>query len=461
MRQLKFSCVLRLAAASFFCVAILNADPQGSRAAAANPRDYKVGLAKVNITPEGPIRLSGFYVRQTESVGIREDIFARAIAVEGSDKKPAVLITVDSIGIPAHVRNEVAHRLAAKKKLPNERLAICATHCHTTPMLSGVLATMFGAPVPPDQQARIDKYTKDLTDKLEQVTLDALGDMKPARLQFGIGKANFSINRRTKGGPVDHELPVLQVTDLKGKIRAVYVSYACHCVVLSDYKTSGDWAGYAAAEIEKNYPGALALVSIGCGADSNPACGVQNDKAEFAQQYAHEIATEVDRVFHTMMGRLDGNIECELKEIKLPLHELPTRAEWEARTKIKGPESYYAKVQLEQLDAGKKLATEVTYPVQTWKFGNTLAMVFLSGEVVVDYSIRLKKELDSTRLWINAYSNDAPAYIPSERILKEGGYEGGGAMIAYGQPAPFTADVEELVAQGVDSLITRVRSSVF
>ena len=181
---------------------------------------------------------------------------------------------------------------------------------------------------------------------------------------------------------------------------------------MSDFKTSGDWAGYAAAEIEKKYPDAVALVSVGCGADSNPACGVQNDKAEFAQQYAHEIATEVDRLFHTMLARLDGNIECQLTEIALPLHALPSRAEWEQRTKIKGPEGYYAKVQLAKLDAGEKLATDVTYPVQTWKFGNTLAMVFLPGEVVVDYSLRLKKELDSTRLWINAYSNDAPATFP-------------------------------------------------
>ena len=151
-----------------------------------------------------------------------------------------------------------------------------------------------------------------------------------------------------------------------------------------------------------------------------------------------------------MLARLDGNIECQLQEITLPLHALPSHAEWEERTKIKSPaESYYAKVQLAQLDAGKKLPTEVTYPVQTWKFGNTLAMVFLSGEVVVDYSLRLKKELDSTRLWINAYSNDAPAYIPSERILKEGGYEGGGAMIYYNLPAPFAAGLEDKIVAAV------------
>src|SRR4051812_46732206 len=289
MQDFRFTSVVAFAAMPILCVLGIVCASPASLAATADPAIYHVGLAKVDITPEGPTRLSGFYHRQTESIGVREHIYARAMAIRNVEGKPAVLITVDSIGIPAAIRNEIAQRLASKKKIPNERLAICATHSHTTPMLNGVLATMFGAPIPPDQQQRIDKYTRELTDKLEQVAISALDNMKPARMQFGIGKVNFSINRRTKGGPVDHELPVLQVTAADGKVLAVYVSYACHCVVLSDFKTSGDWAGYAAAEIEKNYPGAIALVSVGCGADSNPACGVQNDKAEFAQQYAHEI----------------------------------------------------------------------------------------------------------------------------------------------------------------------------
>ena len=449
MQRSKLTSIIHFAVTPILYVSAIVGLAYAPSAAGAYPSDYNVGLAKVDITPEGPIRLSGFYHRQTESIGVRERIHARAMAIRNPDGNPAVLITVDSIGIPAAMRNQVAQRLASKKNLPNERLAICATHSHTTPMLSGVLATMFGAPVPPDQQQRIDKYTRELTDKLEQVALSALDDMKPSRLQFGTGKVKFAINRRTKGGPVDHELPVLQVLGPDEKVRAVYVSYACHCVVLSDFKTSGDWAGYAAAEIEKNYPGALALVSIGCGADSNPECGVKDDKAEFALKYAHEIATEVDRLFKTMLGRPNGKIECQLEEITLPLQKLPSRAAWEERAKIKGPEGYYAQVQLAQLDAGKKLATEVKYPVQTWKFGDTLAIVFLPGEVVVDYSLRLKKELDSTRILINAYSNDSPAYIPSERILKEGGYEGVGAMVYYNLPAPFAPGLEDRIVDAV------------
>ena len=96
---------------------------------------------------------------------------------------------------------------------------------------------------------------------------------------------------------------------------------------------------------------------------------------------------------------------------------------------------------------------KVDYPVETWTFGDSLAMVFLAGEVVVDYSLRLKSELDASRLWVTAYANDTPCYIPSERILKEGGYEGGGAMTYYNKPAPFAEGVEQRIVDAVLRLL--------
>jgi putative membrane-bound dehydrogenase-like protein len=442
-------CAFRFQAVPVLCVLVLHSVGQMMLAASVDAAAYQVGLAKIDITPQGPIRLSGFSFRQTESVGVRQHIYARAMAIRSAGGGTAVLVTVDSIGIPVAIRDDVARRLQAKAKIPTECVAICATHSHTTPMLSGVLRTMFGAPVPPDQQQRIDQYTRQLTNNLERVALDAVADLKPSRLAFGIGKVGFSINRRTKGGPVDHELPVLAIIAPDGKVRGIYVNYACHCVVLSDYKVSGDWAGCAAEELEKRYPDSVALISIGCGADSNPACGVTGDKVEFARKYAGQIADEVERLVHTKLTDISASIDCQLKPIKLALHPLPSREEWAEHSKTKGPEGYYAQVQLARFDAGKKLPTEISYPIQTWKFSKSLAVVFLPGEVVVDYSLRLKRELDSTRLWINAYSNDAPAYIPSERILREGGYEGGGAMVYYDLPAPFAAGLEDKIIAAV------------
>lgn len=415
-------------------------------AAEAEPTHYEVGFARVDITPDYLIRLSGFASRKTESVGVRARIFARAMAIRAiSGGEPVVLVTVDSIGIPLYMRDEVAHRLLAKKKLANERFAVCATHSHTAPVLAKVLLTLFDQPFPPDQQERIDRYTREITDKIEQAALAALDDLKPGRLAYGIGKVGFSINRRTRGGPVDHDSPVMSVVAPDGKVRGIWVNYACHCVVLSDFKVSGDWAGYAAEELEKQYPDSVALVSVGCGADSNPQSGVTGDKGEIAQGYGREIAAEVERILRTPLTALTDPIDCKLDTISIALQPVPTRDQWVERAKPETAEGYYAKVQLAKLDAGEKLPTEIPYPVQTWKFGKSLATVFLSGEVVVDYALRLKKEFDPTRLWVNAYSNDVPAYIPSERVLKEGGYEGAGAMIYYSLPALFAPGLENQI----------------
>ena len=139
----------------------------------------------------------------------------------------------------------------------------------------------------------------------------------------------------------------------------------------------------------------------------------------------------------------------------LPFDALPTRAEWEEKAKQTNYIGNYARLNLARLERGEKLPTRLPYLVQTWTFGDKLAMVFLPGEAVVDYSLRLKREFDRSRLWINAYANDVPCYIPSERILKEGGYEGGGAMVYYDKPARLAPGVEERIVGAVHALLPK------
>ena len=93
------------------------------------------------------------------------------------------------------------------------------------------------------------------------------------------------------------------------------------------------------------------------------------------------------------------------------------------------------------------------YVVQTWCFGDDMAMVFLAGEVVVDYALRLKWEIDAERLWVAAYSNDVPCYIPSRRVLSEGGYEADFSMIYYGHPSRLAPATEDLIIQTVHALL--------
>jgi putative membrane-bound dehydrogenase-like protein len=446
--------VLLLSAFACWCVC---SSTTHSAEPASSP--YRVGVAKIDITPAYPIRLSGFGGRRTESEGVAQHIWAKALAID--DGQPALIITVDTCGVPAALVNELRERLQKKTGLNPERVTVTVTHTHTAPMLKGILATLFGQPIPREHQERIDRYTSDFLDKLEAVALEALANRQPAFLSWGVGRVGFAANRRTKGGPVDQDMPLLVVRDGDRKIRAIYLNYACHCVTLSFNKVSGDWAGYAQELLQQEYPGAVALVSVGCGADSNPSSGVTGDKVEIAARQGAEIASEVKRLLAGYLAPISGPIQISSRSTNLPLAPLPTEADWEQRGKRTDAIGYHARVQLERLNKSVKLPAAIPYTVQTWKFGDSLAMAFLPGEVVVDYALRLKRELDGLRLWLNAYSNDAPAYIPSERILKEGGYEGGGAMVYYDVPAPFAPGLENKIVALVEDQLQPTFASPF
>jgi putative membrane-bound dehydrogenase-like protein len=147
---------------------------------------------------------------------------------------------------------------------------------------------------------------------------------------------------------------------------------------------------------------------------------------------------------------IDGKLQCKFQRLDLAFDTLPTRAQWEDHAAHrKGALGYQAKKVLAAMDRGEAPPDHISYPVQTWTFGNDLAMVFLTGEVVVDYSLRLKKEFDVSKLWVTAYANDVPCYIPSRRVWAEGGYEGGGAMAYYNLPTRLAAQTEDRIIAAV------------
>jgi putative membrane-bound dehydrogenase-like protein len=412
----------------------------------------QVGVARMDITPNFPVRLNGYYGRNVEATNAAQHIFAKALAIGGDTEGPAILITVENCILPHGLRDEVVGRLQKRAGIQPERVAICVTHTHTAPCLAGAAPNLFGMDIPPADQKHIDRYTHKLIDKLERVALAALKDRRPSTLAWGQEEAAFAANRRTKGGPVDDALPFLVATDMQGKLRAIFANYACHCTTLSGKFTEvcGDWAGYAQEDLEQKYPGATVLVAIGCGADANPN---PRGTLDLAKQHGREFADVVERALDFTLTPLRGKLECSTKQIELALDAPPTRAEWEKLAIQTNAIGYHARKNLARLDRGEKLESHIPYLVQTWTFGDDLAMVFLTGEVVVDYSARLKKDFDANRLWINAYANDVPAYIPSERILKEGGYEGGGAMVYYDHPAKFAPGLENQIVNAVHDLV--------
>lgn len=423
-----------------------------------------VGGAKVDITPELPIRLAGYQSRLAEATRVEAPLSARALAIGSDADGPVVIVTADVIAVSETMSDAVAAAVRAKHPgLTRERIAVCATHQHTGPAIAGTIPFMFSRDLPAEENARIERYAARLQEKLIEVALAALADRRPARLAWAQGTAEFAVNRRlivdgkhtgykaTPGGPVDHALPVLRAVDAQGAVRAVLVNYACHCTTLKggDNYVHPDWAGEAAKRIEGRHAGAVALVAIGCGADADP----QPRGLPAVATNGGAVADEVARVMAGEMRALGRVTHAAFRRIELPLGRAVPRAELEARLTGKPNVAYAAAQFLKQLDAGKPLPSIVPYPVQAWAFDGDFAMVFLGGEVVAEYALRLKRELGVSRLWVNAYANHVPCYIPSRQVLKEGGYEAEAAMDYYGWPTRLAEDTEDRIVRTVHDLL--------
>ena len=431
------------------------------------PETYRVGAGVEDITPAYPIRMTGYGSRAFESSGIEQNIFARALAIrDENSQEPAVICTVELLGITPELRQAVLAEVKKSTPLANERFVLAATHTHTAPCVNGVCPLILGDTIRPQEQERIDRYTRDLVPKISKAIVQALSNMQEATLSFGRGRLGFAVNRRVlkegtwagfginPDGPVDHQLPILVAKDKAGKVLAVVANYACHCTTFGGRfnKIAGDWAGSASAAIEKEYPGSVALVTIGCGADANPEPRDGENAADHAQKHGEALAREVKRLLAGELRPITGPIEGKFTTIKLPFDRPRTEAEWKTLAEQKNQTGVYGKYFLEK-HRQNAVPTELDYAIARLTFGEDLAMVFLAGEVVVDYSIRLHGEFDGDRLWVSAYANDVPCYIPSRRILKEQGYEADRSMEFYRRPNRLSPAIEDLIVDTVQKLL--------
>lgn len=434
----------------------------------ADEPGWKAGFGTVKITPTQPMWMSGYAGRTAPAEGTETDLWAKAMALEDAKGHKVVLVTLDLVGIDRTlsltIRDAIAHKYTDGSK---QGVALSVSHTHCGPVVGHNLGSMYFLDV--ENEKRVADYTTALPGLILKAVADAVADLKPAKLAWGTGTAGFAVNRRENKeadvpalreagamkGPVDHAVPVLAVRGEDGKLRGILFGYACHATVMSYLRWSGDYPGFAMIELEKTHPGTVAMFFAGCGADQNP---LPRRAVDLAREYGRRLAAAVDEVVGAPMTAISAAFAGLYNEIELPLLDVPTR---ETLVKESTDKDKYvaarAKTLLKRLETDGRLSKDYPYPVQTWQLGNGPTLVLLGGEVVVDYSLRLKRELGPRPTWVMGYANDVMAYIPSRRVLKEGGYEGATAMVYYGLPSVWGERVEEIIVAEVHRQAKLVR----
>jgi neutral ceramidase len=385
-----------------------------------SPAPLKAGVAQQIITPAMNMWMAGYASRKKPAEGKVQELYAKALALEDVAGKRFVFVTLDLIGILPSLRTQMEEKVQKAYGLSPESLLLNASHTHSGPEYR----------VEKGREKEAREYTAFLEDRLMKVIGDALADLTPAVVSWSHSRCGFAMNRRLPSpmgyqnspnpdGPVDHEVPVLQVVSPEGQARAVLFGYACHNTCLGEFQYCGDYAGYAQEYLQEKRPGFVALFMNGCSGDQNP--------------YPRRGGV-VPGVTALDLAKMHGRSLSNAVEVAM---QVPKRV-------MGGPiRAAYEKVSLDY--APEKKRAPHLYPVQVARFGEALTVVALGSETTVDYSIRLKKELSmNSATWVAGYSNDYTGYVPSLRVLKEGGYEA---------QAGWAEDVEERIVKKVHELV--------
>jgi hypothetical protein len=428
----------------------------------AQTSGWQAGAAAVAITPGEPVWLAGYANRTKPHESIRQPIYAKALAIrDEAAGTTSLIITLDLVGIRRDMAEPIAEEIAKKHGIPRERVLFNASHTHSAPIVGDASSYAYHFGDQPSQYLDpIARYTTFLRARILEAASQAVAQLRPATLSFEQGFAGFAVNRRrvtnrSWPGPVDHDVPVLAVKDGSGVLKAVLFGYACHNTVMGDYSVHGDYAGYAQAVLESRHPGAVALFVQGAGADSNP---LPRRKPEHLERYGSTLADAVDEVLAAKMRPVSGPVKAAIEFPELRFQQPKPRAEYERLAASSNEqERLHARRMLAAIERDGRIRDTVLYPIQAWNFGGAFTLLALAGELVADYSLRFKSAYGHDRLWVAGYSNDVFGYIPSLRVLREGGYEGGGAFQFSAFPGPLAEDVEDRIVATVDRVIRTVK----
>jgi len=429
-------------------------------------RGWRAGIAREIITPETPVWLAGYGSRRVPE-GKLHDLWMKALALETPDGARAVLITSDFQGVPASMSNRVFAKLAEHYGLQRHQVMFTFSHNHCGPRLGDDLIDYY--PVEAEQEELVRQYTDLMVERTVRLVGNALEDLHDATLRHGSGHTTFAVNRRNNReadvpdllargipltGPVDHSVPVLQVTRPDGTVAAILFGYACHPTTLSFTTWCGDYPGFAQLQLEQAFPGAAAMFVNTCGGDQNP---LPRRTVELCEKYGTMLADAVKQALQQTLTPVSPQLRTAFELIELPWLQVITRDELQqAANTDQGIRGRWARRLLTRLDSGESFATGSPYPLHVWLLGSELKWIGMGAETVVDYALRFKQE-HGTGTWVMGYSDDMLAYIPSRRVWEEGGYEGGSNLYEYGRPAlRWNGDIEDRIAAGVNRLFQQV-----
>ena len=405
------------------------------------------GASIIDITPPAGLMMSGYAARTQPATGSHDALTARAIAVGDT-----AIVVADVIGL----HEESCARIRSRCVLPDDRVAVIATHTHGGPVsMAGRGGTEFDAGF----LARLEDGCVEAIDR-------AVAAQRPALLSAGTGdNPGIAFNRRHDGGVIDPTVPVLRIDGVDGKPIAILAAHACHPVVLAAYNRqyTADFPHYVREALEAADPGIIAVFLTGCAGDIST--GHSPHSSISTVPTADRTYAEAERLGRRIaasasaagLERCNGRIAAATQAVTLDLERNETvpvsilAAEWQAKAAESDPA--WAALYECWADWAGTVALRPTAPwtgkvtVLDWA---GVRLSFMPGEMFAQSALNVRG--DAARVhFVNSFADGVPGYIPPASEYPFGGYEVLEAHRYYGLPAAFAeGSAERLEAAAIE-----------
>jgi hypothetical protein len=431
----------------------------------------KFALAKAAVTPQRPVFLAGYGSRDHPSEGVLDDLYMRAVVLR--ERQTLCILTIDALGGDRSFVRGIKAALRERIGLREEHVLINFSHTHSSVYLTGEDAEGRRGNYSivqqdwPERDEDLDyaediRYFHFLAETAVRLAADCLTRLEDGEIRICRGSTAIGISRRlmTEDGmrfrpnpdaEIDRELFVIQLVGAQGGIKGILFGCACHPVCMDQYFISAEFPGWACRLLEERYPEAQAVFLQGCTADIMPVRTADVDRFRTTTPeemrriggiLADEVIALLERGGFTPIG---GRIEAELLDVRLytesPDYEtIAAIAQNEANSAYK---RRAARRVLASIREGREKRSLGQY-IAIWRFGERWRLIALEGEIPSAYALMLRALFPQHNVIALGYSNGVSTYIPTRRILREGGYEAE-AYLFHTYRGPLVPETEEII----------------
>ncbi|MEN0086289.1 MAG: hypothetical protein AAGC66_16095 [Leifsonia sp.] len=437
---------------------------------------FAVSTDDIDITPDIGYPMGGYGADAPRlSTDVNEPLRARCTVLWDSGS-PNVIVTADVLGFGPAMHLDIRSRVQALGVAGSD-FVLTAIHTHNGPVLTQIL-TPYAAYNMSDDDADVAAYSEWLSDAIVALVQSALAAPRTdCTLDYYVLDEDFARNR-AGASYQERAVPVLVARAADGTPRAVLFGYGCHPVAAGNQTMfDPDYPAEAIKRIEELSPNTFAQFVTGPAGDQNPR---ETGSFPISDGLGDDLGATIANAIGTPGRALAGPISTVLTSVSLPLDITDTKANLDLvrsayQTRLSTTGGWvrrHAQQMIQQIDA-HSFHTSVPVPVQRWGFTGApgLQMLFSGGELVSGYAVYLRaRHGGAQQLWVNAYANEVPSYLPSDELMSRPTYEGGwdadfpgiagGSMTIYGHLGHFRSKTSASAPDGVEQILIRAFESV-